>query len=215
MTALFSRINEIRAVMDRYNQKGESREGAGGRSHAMSVFRRKPHDDIPGRRPIELERFLLEVHAAVSDRLKPIRLWNVADRDGVLAVSQAQDECACPAALRGSSRAFAFDYDGGGYSLRSFEDHMSRDEDVAGIGNRDTGHVFVTNRNLRLSAKPQVHNVVAWKDLRECKRTIGADRSFEGRGKISGSRFPQCDSVDLSWRNSRHAAADAHGRHSV
>ena len=76
---------------------------------------------------------------------------------------------------------------------------MSRDQDVARIGNRDAGDILITNRNLRLGAKPQVHNVCAWKDLRECKCAIGADRKFERGGKLFGGRFPQCDSVRLSF----------------
>src|SRR5262249_26225497 len=115
--------------------------------------------------------------------------WNVADRDRVLAISQTQDECACRAVLR-SSFAVAFDGDGRWCGLRTFDNHMPRDEDILRKGNRETGHVFVTNRNLRLGPKSQVHDVVAWKDLRECKCAIGADRRFESGAEISPGRFP-------------------------
>ena len=166
-----------------------------------SVFRRKSHDDVPDGRPIELERFLLKVHVAVSNRLEAIRLWNVADRDRVLAVSHAQDEwaLACTRLCEVPAGPLLSTIDGRRYGLRTFGNHMSRDEDVLRIEQRDAGDILVTNRNLRLGAKPQVHNVGAWKDLRECKCAIGADRSFEGGGKISASRFSQCDSVELSF----------------
>ena len=100
------------------------------------------------------------------------------------------NEPALSATLRCSGGAFAFD-DDGRHRLRTFGNHMCRDEDVLRMSNDETGHVLVTNRHLRQNAKPLVHNVVAWKNLRECECTIGADRCFESGGKLSPSRFPQ------------------------